>query len=72
MQAETTRLGTTANVSDFLKPREAAELVRLDPRIIYRAISRQELRATKLGGSIRIHRSWLTDWIDRNTAQVAK
>lgn len=68
----TTPRADDVNAVDFLKPKEAASIVRLSQRAIYDAIIRKELRAAKLGGAIRIHRTWLADWVERNAGQVVK
>lgn len=56
---------TSAVPSTYLSPKEVAHEVRLNPRVVYRAINSGELRAARLGGSLRVHRDWLLDWIER-------
>ena len=47
--------------SEFLTVDEAAGLLGLDRKTVYRSVERGELRALRLGRTLRIRRSWLLD-----------
>jgi excisionase family DNA binding protein len=51
---------------DWLTPRQAADVIGASVRSVYRAISRQELRAKSINdrGDYRISRRWLEDWLN--------
>jgi excisionase family DNA binding protein len=55
-----------ATQTEFKSPKEIAGLCGLSPRAIYRAISRGELRATRLCGRLRCRTADVEDWIERN------
>jgi excisionase family DNA binding protein len=55
--------------TEFKSPKEIASLCGLSPRAIYRAISRGELRATKLCGRLRCRMVDVDEWIERNLVQ---
>lgn len=46
---------------------DVAELVQLGPEAVRRAVRRGELRASKLGGRIRIRRDDVNAWIEAQT-----
>jgi excisionase family DNA binding protein len=52
--------------TEFKSPKEVAGLCGLSPRAIYRAISRGELRATRLCGRLRCRMADVEEWIERN------
>jgi excisionase family DNA binding protein len=51
---------------EFKSPKEIARLCGLSPRAIYRAISRGELRASRLCGRLRCRTIDVEDWIEHN------
>ncbi len=53
----------------FLLPSEAAELVGLSPRAIYRAVQRGELEAVRLCSRIRIPREAFEKWIENSRVE---
>ena len=53
----------------FLLPQEAAELVGLSPRAIYRAVQRGELEAVRLCSRIRIPREAFDRWIENSRVE---
>lgn len=63
----TERVKTT---SEYLSPREAAELIGLHVKVIRRAISAGELPASKLRSRLRIRRSDLYGWIENGRVQA--
>lgn len=56
-------------VSDFLTPRQVAELTQLSYHSVLRAIKDGELRATRLRGKLRVRRLDLDAWADGQTVQ---
>jgi excisionase family DNA binding protein len=56
--------------SMFLGPAEAAELAGLSTRAIYRAIERDDLRASRLCSRLRIVREDFDDWVARSAVRV--
>ena len=56
----------------FLRPAEAAKLVGLSSRAIYRAIQRGELRATRLCSRLRISRDAFDEWVARGAMRVER
>lgn len=55
--------------TEFKSPKQIATLCGLSPRAIYRAISRGELRATRLCGRLRSRTSDVEEWIERNVVE---
>jgi excisionase family DNA binding protein len=55
----------------FLRPVEAAELVGLSTRAIYRSIERGDLRAARLCSRLRISRDDFDEWVARSAVRVA-
>lgn len=55
--------------TEFKSPKEIARLCGLSPRAIYRAISRGELRATRLCGRLRCRTADVEEWIERNLVE---
>jgi excisionase family DNA binding protein len=60
-----------ATQTEFKSPKEIASICGLSPRAIYRAISRGELRATRLCGRLRCRTVDVELWIDRNRIHPA-
>jgi excisionase family DNA binding protein len=63
----------TPEASPWLTVEEARREVKVGAKSIYRAIQRGDLRAARLGGrsgSIRIHRSWICDWLERSAQPI--
>lgn len=60
-----------ATQPEFKSPKEIASLCGLSPRAIYRAISRGELRATRLCGRLRCRTVDVEEWIERNLVKPA-
>jgi excisionase family DNA binding protein len=58
-----------ATQTEFKSPKEIAGLCGLSPRAIYRAISRGELRATRLCGRLRCRTVDVEKWIERNLVE---
>jgi excisionase family DNA binding protein len=58
-----------ATQTEFKSPKEIAHLCGLSPRAIYRAISRGELRATRLCGRLRCRTVDVEEWIERNLVE---
>jgi excisionase family DNA binding protein len=54
---------------EFKSPKEIAILCGLSPRAIYRAISRGELRASRLCGRLRCRTVDVEEWIERNLVE---
>ncbi len=53
--------------NDILTVEEAAKLLKLSTKTIYRLIEDKTLRASKLGRSWRIRKSDIDDYLDSNT-----
>jgi excisionase family DNA binding protein len=64
-------MSTEATETEFKSPREIASLCGLSPRAIYRAISRGELRASRLCGRLRCRTVDVEAWIERNLVRAA-
>ena len=58
-----------ATQTEFKSPKEIASLCGLSPRAIYRAISRGELRASRLCGRLRCRTVDVDEWIERNQVE---
>jgi excisionase family DNA binding protein len=58
-------MSTPAREPEFLTASEAAALVGLSTRAIYRAVQRGELEATRLCSRLRIQRSAIDAWVER-------
>jgi excisionase family DNA binding protein len=54
---------------EFLSMTEAGEIVGLSAKTIERVIGRGELSAYKLGGRVRIKRTELYEWIEKNRVE---
>lgn len=57
------------DTSPWLTVEEAKSEVKVGAKLIYRAVKRGDLRAARLGGrsgAIRIHRAWITEWMERS------
>jgi excisionase family DNA binding protein len=54
-------------ISPWLTLKQAADTAQCGQRLLRRAIAKGQLRAARIGGrgDIRIHRDWLTDWLER-------
>jgi excisionase family DNA binding protein len=59
-------LSEAVSVEQFYSPLEVADLLGLNRKAIYKAIDEGELAAHKLRGRVRIPRSSLESWIERN------
>ena len=56
------------DASPWLTVEDARRVVKVGPKLLYRAIQRGDLRAARLGGrsgAIRIHRDWIREWLER-------
>src|SRR5919198_264471 len=62
-------MSTGATETKFKSPKQIASLCGLSPRAIYRAISRGELRATRLCGRLRCRTVDVNEWIERNLVE---
>jgi excisionase family DNA binding protein len=71
IQDERTQMAIEATQTEFKSPKEIASICGLSPRAIYRAISRGELRATRLCGRLRCRTVDVEKWIERNLVQSA-
>jgi excisionase family DNA binding protein len=58
-----------ATQTEFKSPKEIASLCGLSPRAIYRAISRGELRASRLCGRLRCRTVDVEEWIERSLVE---
>jgi excisionase family DNA binding protein len=58
--------------SMFLRPTEAAELVGLSTRAIYRAIQRGDLKAVRLCSRLRIPRDGFEEWVERSAVRAER
>jgi len=57
----------------WLTIEEARQVVKCGPKLLYRAVQRGDLRAARLGGrsgAIRIHRDWITEWLERSAQPI--
>ena len=62
------------DVSVWLTTQEAAAAAKCGPKMIYREVKRGRLRAARLGGrggAIRIHRDWITQWLENSATPIA-
>jgi hypothetical protein len=60
-----------ATQTEFKSPKEIASLCGLSPRAIHRAISRSELRASRLCGRLRCRMVDVDEWVERNRVKPA-
>jgi excisionase family DNA binding protein len=63
----------TPEASPWLTIEEARRDVKVSAKLLYRAIHRGDLRAARLGGrsgAIRIHRTWIMEWLERSAQPV--
>jgi len=51
------------NQAVWLTKQEVATIARVSVRTVERAIASGKLRSTKAGGSVRIHRRWVSTWL---------
>jgi len=61
------------DTSAWLTVEEARHEVKVGVKLLYRAIQRGDLRAARLGGrsgAIRIHRTWITEWLERSAQPI--
>jgi excisionase family DNA binding protein len=63
--------GSASMSTPLLTPQDVAERCRLSVKVVYRAISSGELRATKLRGRVRVEPADLDEWIRRNRVRAA-
>ena len=62
----------TASASPWRDVKSAAEVALVGTRTIYNACKSGQLRHAIIGArSIRIHETWITDWLERCAAPVA-
>lgn len=61
MNGHTTR---TTEVGEWLRPADVARSIGTGNRTVYNAIASRELRCARPNGrDIRIHRSWVGEWL---------
>jgi excisionase family DNA binding protein len=63
-------MSTGETETEFKSPKEIASLCGLSPRAIYRAISRGELRASRLCGRLRCRTVDVEEWIARSLVEL--
>jgi len=59
--------------SPWLTVEEARRLAKCGDKLLYREIKAGRLRAARLGGrsgGIRIHRDWVTQWLERGATPL--
>lgn len=56
-----------AQTSPWLTVAEACEIAKCGPKLIYRECAASRLRSARIGGrrDIRIHRTWIDEWLTR-------
>ena len=59
---------------EWLSPASAAELLAVGKRTIYAAVRAGNLKAAPVNGrgDLRIHRSWLVEWLTQRAEQVPR
>jgi len=60
-------------LSPWLTIEESRQRVKVGPKLLYREIKAGRLRAARLGGrsgAIRIHETWITEWLERSAAPI--
>jgi excisionase family DNA binding protein len=65
--------GMGAEPSPWLVIEEARKIAKVGPKLLYREIKSGRLRAARLGGrsgAIRIHRTWLDEWLERASEPI--
>jgi len=67
IQEQTNQVEPVVTTSDWLTVLEAADILNIGKRSVFRAIKRKELRAARINerGDLRIARAWLIDWLER-------
>jgi excisionase family DNA binding protein len=63
----------TPEPSPWLTVEESRHLAKCGAKLIYREIKAGRLRAARLGGrsgAIRIHRTWITEWLEFSAAPI--
>ena len=68
-----TEAGAAVEVSPWLTIDEARRDVKCGAKLLYREIRAGRLRAARLGGrsgAIRIHKSWVADWLERSAQPI--
>ena len=55
-------------MSDWLTVKEVQQEAKCGQKLVYREVQAGRLRAARLGGRkgpLRIHRTWITEWLER-------
>jgi excisionase family DNA binding protein len=67
-----TRSPTVSVETPWLRVPEAAQYVRVGPRLIYREVNAGRLRAARIGGrrELVLKKDWLDAWLERATTEV--
>lgn len=62
----------TPELTDWLTVRQARHIAQVGVKTIYREVRSGRLRAAKIGNrrDIRIHRSWINEWLERSAKPV--
>lgn len=55
-------------MDSFLSPKQVASRLSLNPKTVYQAIDRGDLRAHRFGRALRVAPDDLTDWLERSVA----
>jgi hypothetical protein len=64
---------TTAEPSPWLTVEESRHVAKCGAKLLYREIKAGRLRAARLGarsGAIRIHRQWITEWLELSATPI--
>jgi excisionase family DNA binding protein len=56
----------------WLTVKEAAQIIKCGPKLIYREVTAGRLRAARIGNrrDLRIHRSWVDEWLEASAKPV--
>lgn len=65
-------LDAPSTPAELLTVSEAAKLLRINPKTAYELISLKKLPATKVGGSVRLHREALLEWLKNGGTAPSK
>jgi excisionase family DNA binding protein len=60
-------------LSPWLTTEESRRVAKCGLKLLYREIQAGRLRAARLGGrsgAIRIHESWITEWLERSATPI--
>lgn len=69
----TTTVAPIVTESPWLTVEESRRMAKCGSKLIYREIKAGRLRAARLGGrsgAIRIHRSWISEWLERSATPI--